>query len=81
MMRRSIDMKAERTEEREYKASAHIVWEAGHTGAARRGKVFDRRGRNVGECQVIYGEGGSVSAIFMGNVAFVDRRRLDACDV
>ena len=76
-MRRIIDMKPTTDATR----TAHIVWDAGHTGAARRGKVFDRRGKHVGECQVIYGDGNTVSAIFMGNVAFVDRRRLDACDV
>lgn len=77
-----MDMDAIRECERDYKATAHIVWEPGHTGAARRGKVFDRRGRNVGDCQVFYGDGNTVSAIFCGNVAFVDRRRLDAaCDV
>ena len=79
MMRRSIDMKAETASE--HKTGAHIVWDAGHTGAARRGKVFDRRGKYVGECQVFYGEGANVTAIFCGDVAFVDRRRLAACDV
>lgn len=78
-MRKVLDMKAENASD--YKASPHIVWEPGHTGAARRGKVFDRRGRNVGECQVFYGEGANVTAIFCGDVAFVDRRRLEACDV
>lgn len=79
-MRKVLDMNPQ--PDSDYKATAHIVWDPSHTGAARRGKVFDRRGRNVGECQVFYGEGATVTAIFCGDVAFVDRRRLDdACDV
>ena len=79
-MRKVIDMKPQ--PDSEYKASPHVVWDPTHTGAARRGKVFDRRGKYVGECQVFYGEGANVTAIFCGNVAFVDRSRLNAaCDV